>query len=99
MIIAKHALKSETEQKMILYFDFIGKLKIFLNGKELFYYEKQKLDRIFAGTERILLHLSKGDNELIFVSEGDAMVFGKGFNAMGRMQHQNWGFMAEVGKP
>jgi hypothetical protein len=32
------------------------------------------------------------------VSEGDAMVFGKGFNAMGRAQHQNWGFIAELGK-
>lgn len=98
VIIAKHALKAAAEQDMMLYFDFIGKLKIFLNGKELFYYEKYKLDRIFSGTERILLHLKKGDNELIFVSEGDAMIFGKGFNAMGRAQHQNWGFMAEVGK-
>jgi hypothetical protein len=98
VIIAKHALKAEEEKDMMLYFDFIGKLKIFLNGKELFYYEKYKLDRIFSGTERTLLHLNKGNNELIFVSEGDAMIFGKGFNAMGRSQHQNWGFIAELGK-
>ena len=98
VIIAKHALKAEAEKDMILYFDFIGKLKIFLNGKELFYYEKYKLDRIFAGTERIILHLNKGDNELAFISEGDAEIFGKGYNAMGRTQHQNWGFIAEVGK-
>jgi hypothetical protein len=91
-------LKAAADQDMILYFDFIGKLKIFLNGKELFYYEKYKLDRIFPGTERIVLHLNKGDNELIFISEGDAEIFGKGYNAMGRAQHQNWGFMAEVGK-
>jgi hypothetical protein len=97
VIIAKHQLKAETEKDMVLYFDFIGKLKIFLNGKELFYYEKQKLDRIFSGTERIVLHLDKGDNELKFVTEGDAMIFGKGFNAMGRAQHQNWGFIAELG--
>lgn len=98
VIIAKHALKSDEAKDMVLFFDFIGKLKIFLNGKELFYYEKYKLDRIFSGTERILLHLNKGSNELIFVSEGDAMIFGKGFNAMGRAQHQNWGFIAELGK-
>jgi hypothetical protein len=100
VILAKHLLKADDEKDMILYFDFIGKLKIFLNGKELFYYEKYKLDRIFSGTERILLHLNKGDNELIFVSEGDAVIFGggKGFNAMGRAQHQNWGFIAELGK-
>jgi hypothetical protein len=90
-------LKADSKKDLVLYFDFIGKLKIFLNGKELFYYEKYKLDRIFAGTERVLLHLNKGDNELIFVSEGDAMIFGKGYNAMGRSQHQNWGFVAEVG--
>jgi hypothetical protein len=100
VIIAKHALNADNVKDVILYFDFIGKLKIFLNGKELFYYEKHKLDRIFSGTERILLHLKKGTNELIFVSEGDSMIFGggKGFNAMGRTQHQNWGFIAEVGK-
>jgi hypothetical protein len=98
VILAKHALKSEADKDMMLYFDFTGKLKIFLNGKELFYYEKYKLDRIFGGTQRILLHLNKGDNELIFVSEGDAMFFGNGFNAMGRAQHQNWGFIAELGK-
>jgi hypothetical protein len=98
VIIARHALKAEESKDMILYFDFIGKLKIFLNGKELFYYEKFKLDRISSGTERILLHLNKGDNELILVSEGDAVIFGKGFNAMGRPQHQNWGFIAELGK-
>jgi hypothetical protein len=98
VILAKHELKSEVDKDMLLYFDFIGKLKIFLNGKELFYYEKYKLDRIFGGTQRILLPLNKGDNELIFVSEGDAVFFGNGFNAMGRAQHQNWGFIAELGK-
>ena len=98
VIIAKHALKAEETKDMLLYFDFIGKLKIFLNGEELFYYEKYKLDRISSGAERIRLPLNKGDNELIFVSEGDAVIFGKGFNAMGRAQHQNWGFIAELGK-
>jgi hypothetical protein len=82
---------------MVLYFDFIGRLKIFLNGQELFHYEKHKLDRIFSGTERIVLHLKKGDNDLTLVSEGDATFFGKGFSAMGRLQHQNWGFIAELG--
>jgi len=98
VVIAKHTLKSDSDIDNVLYFDFIGRLKIFLNGKEMFYYEKYKLDRIFPGTERIVLRLKKGDNELIFVSEGDANFFGKGYNAMGRAQHQNWGFIAEIGK-
>jgi hypothetical protein len=98
VVIARHSLKADAAKDMLLYFDFVGKLKIFLNGKELFYYEKLKLDRIFPGTERILLQLNKGNNELVFVCEGDAMIFGKGFNAMGRAQHQNWGFIAEIGK-
>lgn len=97
VVLARHALRSDTEKDMVLYFDFSGKLRIFLNGKEIFYYEKHKLDRIFSGTERVVLHLNKGDNELLFVSEGDAAFFGKGFNAMGRLQHQNWGFIAEIG--
>ena len=97
VVIAKHSIKSATEKDMILYFDFIGRLKIYINGKERFHYEKQKLDRIFSGTEQILIHLNKGDNDLVFVTEGDATIFGKGFNAMGRTQHQNWGFIAELG--
>lgn len=97
VMLARRTLKSDTEKDMVLYFDFIGRLKIFLNGQELFYYEKHKLDRIFSGTERIVLHLKKGDNDLTLVSEGDATIFGKGFNAMGRLQHQNWGFIAELG--
>lgn len=98
VVIAKHKISSSEEKDMLLYFDFCGKLKIFLNGKEVFYYEKQILDRIFAGTLRIPLKVKKGDNELIFVSEGDAVIFGKGYSAMGRLQHQNWGFVAELGK-
>jgi hypothetical protein len=96
VVMARHTLKSDNDKEMILFFDFIGKMKVFLNGKELFRYEKFKLDRIFAGTEQIVLHVKKGNNELVFVSEGDAFTFGKGFDAMGRIQHQNWGFTAEV---
>jgi hypothetical protein len=100
VVIAKHNLRADTDIDNVLYFDFIGRLKVFLNGKELFHYEKYKLDRISSGTERIILQLKKGDNELVFVSEGDANLFGKGkgYNSMGRLQHQNWGFIAEVGK-
>ncbi|MEO5979611.1 MAG: hypothetical protein ABIS36_07635 [Chryseolinea sp.] len=97
VVIAKTTLKADADKDGLLYFDFIGKLKVYLNGKELYYYEKAKLDRIFRGTETLILHLKKGDNELAFVTEGDATIFGKGFNAMGRAQHQNWGFIAELG--
>jgi hypothetical protein len=96
VVIAKHTLKADADRDMVLSFDFIGRVKIFLNGRELFYYEKYKLEKIVPGTQAIVLHLKKGDNELAFVSEGDATVFGKGYNAMGRSQHQNWGFIAEV---
>jgi hypothetical protein len=96
VVIAKHALKADQEKDMILFFDFIGKIRIFMNGRELYRYEKYNLDRIFPATQRISIHLNKGDNELIFVSEGDAFFFGKGYNAMGRPQHQNWGFIAEL---
>jgi len=98
VVIAKHALKAEADTDVILNFDFIGRMKIFLNGREQFYYEKYKLEKVLPGTHSIVLHLKKGDNELAFVSEGDATIFGKGFNAMGRAQHQNWGFVAEVMK-
>lgn len=94
--IARHSMASDADKDQLLYFDFTGKLKIYLNGKELYHYEKQKLDRIFNGTYVISLPLKKGTNELIFITEGDASFFGNGFNAMGRMQHQNWGFIAEV---
>ncbi|HEX6893577.1 MAG TPA: hypothetical protein VF141_22855 [Chryseolinea sp.] len=97
VVIAKHSLKSDADKDKVLYFDFIGRLKIFLNGREVFHYEKHKVERIFPATERILLHLKRGENELVFLSEGDANLFGKGFNSMGRAQHQNWGFIAEVG--
>jgi hypothetical protein len=96
VIIARHIVKAAEDKDIILTFDFIGKLKIFLNGNELYYYEKNKLGQIFNGTQSIVMHLNKGDNDLKFVSEGDAMIFGKGFNAMGRVQHQNWGFTAEL---
>lgn len=95
--IARHSIRSDADAEQLLHFDFSGKLKVFLNGKELYYYEKQKLERIFNGTYIISLPLKKGDNELVFVTEGDASFFGNGFDAMGRMQHQNWGFIAEIG--
>lgn len=94
--VARHFIPSDEDRDRLLHFDFSGKLKIYMNGKELYHYEKQKLDRIFNGTYVISLPLKKGSNELIFITEGDADFFGKGFNAMGRMQHQNWGFIAEI---
>lgn len=94
--VARHSIPSDTDTTRLLHFDFTGKLKVYLNSRELFHYEKQKLDRIFNGTYVIDLPLKKGTNELIFITEGDASFFGSGFNAMGRMQHQNWGFIAEI---
>ena len=84
----------------MLNIDFVGKMQIFLNGKEIFNYDKFKLDRIEEGTNRIRMNLKKGENELVFITEGDGFLFanGKGYNSLGRLQHQNWGFIASIGK-
>ncbi|WP_428667367.1 family 16 glycoside hydrolase [Runella sp.] len=95
-VLAKRTIVSETDKPQILSFDFTGKLQIFLNGKEVFNYAKYLLDRLTTDKHGIVLDLKKGDNELVFISEGDAFFFGKGFNAMGRFQHQNWGFTARL---
>lgn len=96
VIFAKRTITSESDQQKLLAFDFAGKLKIYLNGDEVFNYGKYKLDRIVKDEYAIALDLQKGDNELVFLTEGDAFLFGEGFNAMGRLQHQNWGFTAQL---
>ncbi len=96
VVVAKHAVQSTADISKPLNFDFIGKLKIILNGKEVFNYDKYQLDRIPDVNNRILLDLKKGNNELIFISEGDAFVFGKGYKSIGRLQHQNWGFICSL---
>ena len=97
-LFARHNLHADMDEVKLLNFDFIGKLQILLNGKEIFNYDKYKLDRIAEGTNRIRLNLKKGDNELVFITEGDSYIFGKGYNSLGRLQHQNWGFIASIGK-
>jgi len=100
VLFARHVIHSESEQTKVLNFDFAGKLHILLNGKEVFYYDKFKLDRLEDGLNRIRLNLSKGDNELIFLTEGDSYIFGngKGYNSLGRLQDQNWGFIASLSR-
>ncbi len=100
ILFARHVIHRETDGVSILNFDFVGTLHIFLNGKEIFAYDKFKLDRIEEGTNRIKLNLSKGDNELIFLIKGDSYIFGNGagYNSLGRLQHQNWGFIASLEK-
>lgn len=99
-LFAKRIIPSESDQQKLLVFDFVGKLKIYLNGEDVFNYAEYKLERIETDGYSIVLNLQKGDNELVFLTEGDAFLFGEGFNAMGRRQHQNWGFIAHlVNKP
>lgn len=98
VLFARHIIRSDSEGSRVLNFDFAGKLRILLNGKEIFFYDKFKLDRIEESTNRIRLNLVKGDNELIFLTEGDGYLFsnGKGYNSLGRLQYQNWGFIASL---
>ena len=95
-VFTKKTVSSDADKPHLLYFDFTGKLQIFLNGKEVFNYAKYKVDRLDNYENCIVLDLKKGENELAFIIEGDAFVFGKGFNSMGRFQHQNWGFVASL---
>ena len=95
-VLARHNIHAETEEQAVLQFDFTGKMDIWLNGREIFHYDKYKLDRVDDGTNSVLLNLKKGDNELVFLTEGDSFIFGKGFKTMGRLQHQNWGFIASL---
>jgi len=96
-VLARHYIHADTGEAKVLKFDFTGKMDVWLNGKEIFHYDKYKLDRVADGTNSVLLNLKKGNNELIFITEGDSFVFGKGFKSMGRLQHQNWGFIASLG--
>lgn len=96
-VIARHIIHADNAENKMLGFDFTGTLRVLLNGKELFSYDKYKLERVEADTYRIRLPLKKGDNELVFITEGDGFIFGKGYNSLGRIQHQNWGFIAGLG--
>ncbi len=100
VLFARHIIHCESDQVKALNFDFAGKLHIFLNGKEIFSYDKFKLDRLADGMNRIRLNLISGDNELVFLSEGDGYLFGngKGYNSLGRLQDQNWGFIASLNR-
>ncbi|PLK45846.1 family 16 glycoside hydrolase [Emticicia sp. TH156] len=93
-VFARCNIVSEADKPKLMYFDFTGKLKVFLNGKEVYNYARFKLERLELYQNCTALELKKGDNELVFIIEGDASFLGEGFNAMGRKQHQNWGFVA-----
>ncbi|WP_425235686.1 hypothetical protein [Ulvibacterium sp.] len=97
VVVARKTLKSNQDKKSILNFDFVGRIRIMLNGNEVFSYRKIKFERMFDGMFRVNLDLKKGENELLVVAEGDANFFGgKGFKYMGRLQHTNWGFIARL---
>ncbi|MEM9001267.1 MAG: hypothetical protein AAGB24_13465 [Bacteroidota bacterium] len=96
VVVAKTHLVSESESVQNLDFDFVGRIKIIINGNDLFAYKKIKFERVFDGTFSIGLPLKKGKNELVVIAEGDAAFFGKGFRYLGRDQHTNWGFIAKI---
>jgi hypothetical protein len=93
-VIARHIIHEDSVNSKLLRFDFTGKMSVWLNGRAVFFYDKYKLDRVEEDKNSILLNLKKGDNELLLVTQGDGFIFGKGYKSMGRLQHQNWGFIA-----
>ena len=99
VVIARHTLHADSAGGKMLFLDFTGTMRVLLNGKTVFQYDKFKLDRVEAGTYRIQLRLKKGDNDLVFITKGDGFIFGKGYNSLGRLQHQNWGFITAVAEP
>ncbi|BFP40288.1 hypothetical protein FGF1_11330 [Flavobacteriaceae bacterium GF1] len=98
VLVAKTTINAKNTTQGKLHFDFVGRIKILLNGKALFDYHKIKFERVFDGTFSIGLPLQKGDNELTVIAEGDASFFGKGFKYLGRSQHTNWGFIGRLEK-
>jgi hypothetical protein len=97
VVIARHFIHADSAGNKLLLFDFTGTMHVLLNGKEVFGYDKYKLERVDADTYSIRLALQKGNNELVFITRGDGFIFGKGYNSLGRIQHQNWGFIAAMG--
>jgi hypothetical protein len=95
-VIARHFIRSDSADNKLLLFDFTGTLHVLLNGREVFGYDKYKLERVEADTYSIRVALQKGDNELDFITQGDGFIFGNGYNSLGRLQHQNWGFIAAM---
>ena len=97
IVVSRKGINTSAPTRKNLHFDFGGKLRILLNGEEIFNYSrKYKFERTFDGTFSVALDLKKGNNQLVFITEGDAAFFPNGWNAMGRLQHQNWGFIARL---
>ena len=96
VVVAKTTIDSKNESNQNLHFDYVGRIKIILNGNDIFHNKKIKFERIFDGTYSVGLSLKKGKNELVVIAEGDAGFFGKGFRYLGRNQHTNWGFIARI---
>lgn len=96
VVVAKTTVDAQSASNKNLHFDFVGRIKVVLNGNNLFENRKIKFERVFDGTYSIGLPLKKGNNELVIIAEGDAAFFGKGFRYLGRNQHTNWGFIAKI---
>lgn len=96
-VIARHFIHADSAGNKRLFFNFTGTLHVLLNGKEIYEYDKDKLERVDADAYCIRLAMQKGNNELVFITQGDGFIFGKGYNSLGRIQHQNWGFIAAIG--
>jgi hypothetical protein len=96
VVIARHGIHADSAGNRYLYFDFTGTMRVLLNGKEVYAYDKYKLNVVEANTYCIRLPLQKGNNDLVFITKGDDFIFGKGYNSLGRLQHQNWGFTASI---
>ncbi|WP_073176427.1 hypothetical protein [Flagellimonas flava] len=96
VLVARTNIDSETTSSRNLHFDYVGRIKIILNGIDLFANNNIKFERVFDGTFTTGLRLEKGKNELVIIAEGDGAFFGEGFRYLGRNQHTNWGFIARI---
>ncbi|UCG84730.1 MAG: DUF1080 domain-containing protein [Gemmatimonadota bacterium] len=96
-VAAKTVLTSESAVRRQLLFDYTHTLIIVLNSEILFYgKEMDDYGYVHDGEETIVLPLQQGENELLFLINGDAELYGEGVRYQGRTQCANWGYVAKL---
>ena len=97
-VAAKTIIISETNTTRQLLFDYTHTLMIILNSEIIFYgKEMDHYGCVYDEEQKIDLSLHKGENELMFIINGDTELYGDGIMYQGRKQSANWGFIAKLG--